>query len=102
MPPLVASHTIPEEVSRYCVANQLTAYLDTAMRLAEEAFSPVRRLTVSLESDPETGEGYLFITVAIDDRGEQVLEQKRRFTRAWVQSAPPEIRRRFSVSYDFV
>jgi hypothetical protein len=102
MQPAVAPYTIPEEVARYCAATQLTPYLDTAIRLAEEAFSPVRRLQVSLEADPETGEDYLFITVAIDDRGEQVLEQKKRFTRAWVQSAPPEIRRKFSISYDFV
>ena len=101
MPPTVAPYTIPEEVARYCAANQLTPYLEAALRLAEEAFSPVQRIQVALETDPETDEPYLFITVAIDNRGGRVLEQKKRFTRAWVQAAPPQIRHNFSLSYDF-
>src|SRR5690348_18161729 len=100
MPPTIAPYTIPQEVAQYCAANQLTPYLETAMRLAEEAFSPVQRIQVTLETDPETDEAYLFITVAVQDRGDRALEQKRRFTRAWVQAAAPDIRRNFSLSYD--
>ena len=100
MPSVAAPRVLPEDVSRYCAAHQLTPYLETALRLAEEAFAPVQRLQITLEADPETGEEYLVIEVAMGDRGDRVLEQKKRYTRAWVQAAPPDIRRHIRLAYD--
>ena len=102
MPPVAAPHVLPEEVSQYCAAHQLTPYLETALRLAEEAFAPVKRLKTTLETDPETGEEYLVIEVVMADRGDRVLDQKKRYTRAWVQAAPHDIRRRIRLAYDFI
>ena len=91
MPPTVAPYTIPEEVARYCAANQLTPYLKTALRLAEEVFAPIQRIEVVLEPDPEVDEEYVVIDVWLDLPVDETITRKQLYTRRWVASIPPSV-----------
>lgn len=91
MPPVAVTHAIADDASRYCAAQQLTAHLETAIRLAEETFAPVRRVEVVLEPDPEVDSEYVVVEVWPDLDAAEAFHRKPRYTTQWVRSAPPSV-----------
>jgi hypothetical protein len=91
MPPVTATHVVPDEVAQYCAAHQLSAALETALRLAEETFAPVRRLEVTLEPDPEVNAEYVVLDVWPGLSAAEAFSRKQRYTHQWVRSVPPSV-----------
>lgn len=100
MSSIAAAHDLPQAVLQFCAANGLLPHVRTAMRLAEEAFAPIDRLQVSLEADPETDQQVVVIDVSLVNRVGLAREQKKNYTRRWVESAPPEARERIRLLYE--
>jgi len=102
MPSVAVPHHVPDSVHQFCASHGLLPHLMTALRLVEKTFSPIHCLQVSVEVDPETDEEAIVIDLALESRVSQARDQKRVYTRRWVESAPPEARERIRLFYDLV
>jgi hypothetical protein len=101
--PRVAARTIAglaadNEVWAFVKANNLLPHLETAIRLAREIFADVREIRLSYEPDPEI----LFfnsVTIYVKAVGtvEELFEQEKRYTRAFIQAIPPEKRHQITL-----
>ncbi|HXE51613.1 MAG TPA: hypothetical protein VN541_01285 [Tepidisphaeraceae bacterium] len=102
MPPIASPIQLPPEVLRFCEAHHILPQLETAMRIASEVFTLVRRLDVALEEDPETGEEAVVIDVTLAATVDQSLAQKNTYTRRWVESATPDLRERIRLLINLI
>lgn len=83
--------TIPSDVRAYCRAHGLEADLELAIRIAEEAYEPVKRWGICLEPDPEVeDEEYVVVDATITGTAEELLGKHEAFLTRWAQSATPE------------
>jgi len=89
--PSVASHALNEEVVAYCEAHHLLGHLETALRMAEQTMHPINRLSVTIESDPESDERTVVVDVWIRATVDEGLSRKAAFTRLWLDSVPPSV-----------
>ena len=80
------SIAIPENVRDFCTAHSLLSDLELAVRLADEAFAPVRRWKLSLQDDPEVeGETYVIIDVTLNADVPEAMRRDDVFTQKWVR-----------------
>lgn len=91
-----------EAVGRFCAKHELTAPLESAIRLAETVFAPVNQLRVDVETDPETDDSTVVIGVTVVMGVEEAVRRKREFTRRWVEISSPAMRERVRLVYDLV
>jgi hypothetical protein len=92
--------TLPVDVLMYCESHQLTSHLESAIRIAEQAFAPVLGWQISLEADPEIDETYVVIDIAVSATVDEVLQRRREYTRRWVSTATPAATWRIRVLVD--
>ena len=81
---------LPQEVIDFCTQRGLSADLQLAISFAHEFFDPIRKLSVALEIDPETGDYYVVVNVCRSLPVNEALSRRRVYTTRWVQSASPE------------
>lgn len=62
--------------------------LPTAEALADECFANVRDKQVSWQSDPEVGERWLELQIAVAGEPDQVVDDYNRFAARWVAAVP--------------
>jgi hypothetical protein len=89
--PSAASHALSEEVVEFCEARHLLGHLETALRIAEQTLQPIDRLSVTIESDPESDEETVVVDVWIRATVDEGLSRKAAFTRQWIDSVPASI-----------
>lgn len=83
--------TVPPDVRDYCRAHGLEADLELAIRIAEEAYEPVKRWAICLEPDPEVeDEEYVVIDVTTTGTVDEIMRKDEAYLTRWSQSATPE------------
>lgn len=93
--------TIPPDVRDYCRAHGLEADLELAIRVAEEAYEPVKAWGICLEPDPEVeDEEYVVIDVTTAGTDEELSGKHEGFLTRWAQSASPEATWRIRVLFN--
>ncbi|HZL35057.1 MAG TPA: hypothetical protein VFC78_07090 [Tepidisphaeraceae bacterium] len=99
---LPPARVLSEPVSDYCARHELLSSLQAAIRLAENNFSPILGLDVTVENDPEADADYLVIDVSVALSVEDVVARKREFTNQWVRNTPASLRERIRLVYNIV
>lgn len=85
---------VPVAVSDFCVREGLSEELALAARLIQQHFGRLPRC-VELVEDPDSGETWVSVHVALDGAPEQCRDRYRRYTANWVRAVAPE--RRFRI-----
>jgi len=91
-----------DEVISFCQATSLIKYLDLAENLIKKHFSSIRKITFSLEYDPETSEKWVIADAEISGEIDQVIEWEDNFVRDWVVSVPYPEREKIRLSCDII
>lgn len=80
--------SIPEDVLAFCTSHGLIDPLEVAIRLAEEAYAPVRGWEVSLLEDPdvEYETYFVIVDVAVSGTVDEVMAMHRQFDHAWMSA----------------
>jgi hypothetical protein len=99
----IAGLAADDEVWAFVKANSLLPHLETAIRLARETFIDIREMWLSYEPDPEIP---FFNSVTIYAKAvgtvEEVFEQEKRYTRAFIQAIQSEKRHQITLLVSIV
>jgi hypothetical protein len=91
--------TEPEPILAFCRQHGILVKLETAVELARECFEP-SGLQIEPEQDPETGEQWLVIRVAVAGEKESLRQAYRNYVRQWLRLVPEQERFLIRLSYD--
>jgi hypothetical protein len=78
----------PPDALTYCLRHGLQQYLLAALTLIRQCFSSVHACRLRLEQDPEAGEEWLVLEVALQEDVEKVLAGCDAYTDRWVAQVP--------------
>lgn len=83
--------TVCPLVEEFCRTRGLLPELQDTLSLVTEHFAVAAPLGLTIETDPETGEQWVEISVAARGNVAEVAEARRRYNRRWLASAPKAI-----------
>ena len=94
----IAGLAADDEVWTFVKANDLLPHLETTIRLVRETFANVREIRLSYEPDPEIP-FFNSVTIYVKAVGtvEEVFEQEKRYTRAFIQAIQSEKRHQITL-----
>jgi len=84
----------------YCLRHELRQDLLTAIDLMRQGFSKVYACHLRLEQDPETGEEWLGLDVALQEDVDAVLAHYDVYTDRWIAQTPWPERDKIRLVYD--
>src|SRR4051812_38002410 len=87
-------------LERFVADHELGGHVDTARALASEEFQLASRPQVSFSEDPETGEQWVEIALAVRGSCDDVTAAHNRYTRRWVAAAPNEVLPLIRLAYE--
>jgi len=99
--PVVLGEEVAEDVQSFCEREGLLDYLRRAGDLVERGFPCVGASRVQVDRDPETGEEWVTVNLAVEGGGD-LLERYDRYTRAWVAQVPWPQRSKIRLCFDVV
>ena len=94
------NHT--NEAILFCAEHTLIKYLGLAEQLIKEHFPKVRKISFSLEYDPETSEKWISTEIDIFGEIDQVIEWEDEFVKEWVATVPYPERNMIRLSCDII
>jgi len=99
-PRIEINHT--NEAILFCAEHTLIKYLGLAEQLIKEHFPKVRKISFSLEYDPETSEKWISTEIDIFGEIDQVIEWEDEFVKEWVATVPYPERNMIRLSCDII
>lgn len=91
-----------DEVILFCRNESLIKYLGLTESLIRKHFSTARKISFSLEYDPETSEKWVIADAKISGEIDQIIEWEDNFVRDWVASVPYPEREKIRLSCDII
>jgi hypothetical protein len=79
---------LPPEVRTFCDKHGIVDYLEQGVAQAYRTFSAIEHLEAEIERDPETGEEWVVLRIAVRASEEEVAEARKRYSAEWVASVP--------------
>jgi len=93
---------IPPEVFQFCDQEQIVSYVPVAVDIIERSFSNLAETEMRVEEDPETGEKWLMIAIAVQGTVETVLQDYDRYTESWLAAVPWPECHKIRLSFDIL
>jgi hypothetical protein len=90
---------LTKEITDFCKKKGIFEYLKVAIDIIRESFTSVRQWSLLPEQDPETGEKWLLIDIAVDGTADEILEAYDRYIDQWVSATPESAREGIKLSY---
>jgi hypothetical protein len=91
---------LPTDVLAFCRKHGIIESLNDAVRLAEEAFSPLAAPAIVLDEEYETGERRVVIEITAQMSADQAAQWYDEYVRRRVASASPNARYHIALSLD--
>ena len=93
---------VPPEVLQFCIQERIVNCLPVAVDVIERSFRNVVETEMSVEEDPETGEKWLMIAIAVRGTVEDVLQNYDRYTESWLSAVPWPECHKIRLSFDIL
>ena len=90
------------EVILFCAERTLIKYLGLAEKLIKENFPTVRKISFSVEDDPETIEEWVIADIEVYGEIDQVIAWENEFVKEWVVTVPCPERNMIRLSCDII
>ena len=94
------NHT--NEAILFCAEHTLIKYLGLAEKLIKENFPTVRKISFSVEDDPETFDKWMVADIEVYGEIDQVIEWEDEFVKEWVATVPYPERNMIRLSCDII
>ena len=94
------NHT--NEVILFCAEHTLIKYLGLAEKLIKENFPTVRKISFSVEDDPETFDKWVVADIEVYGEIDQVIAWEDEFVKEWVATVSYPERNMIRVSCDII
>jgi len=93
---------IPPEVFQFCNQERIVNYVPVAVDIIERSFRNLAETEMRVEEDPETGEKWLMIAIAVQGTVEDVLQDYDRYTESWLAAVPWPECHKIRLSFDIL
>ncbi|MBM4349611.1 MAG: hypothetical protein FJ106_06970 [Deltaproteobacteria bacterium] len=93
---------IPPEVFQFCNQERIVKYVPVAVDIIERSFRNLAESEMRVEEDPETGEKWLMIAIAVQGTVEDVLQDYDRYTESWLAAVPWPECHKIRLSFDIL
>jgi hypothetical protein len=93
---------IPPEVFQFCNQERIVNYVPVAVDIIERSFRNLAETEMRVEEDPETGEKWLMIAIAVQGKVEDVLQDYDRYTESWLAAVPWPECHKIRLSFDIL
>jgi len=93
---------IPPQVLQFCIQERIVNYVPVAVGIIERSFHNVAETEMRVEEDPESGEKWLMIAIAVQGTVENVLQDYDRYTESWLAAAPWPECHKIRLSFDIL
>ena len=87
------------EVTDFCSSKGITRYFEKAIDILRASFPSIKDMDFTIEQDPETGEKWLLIDIAVDGTTEEILSSYDKYVDQWVAAVPELARESIKLSY---
>ena len=94
------NHT--NEAILFCAEHTLIKYLGLAEKLIKEHFTTVRKISFSVEYDPETSDQWVIADIEVYGEIDQVIAWEDEFVKEWVATVPYPERNKIRLSCDII
>lgn len=96
------SALISDDARDLAIRYQVSSYLQKALRLAQRNFSGLEGIEVTAETDPETDEKWVAVSVKVTGNIKDVLDMYDTYTRQFVESVPWPAHDKIRLVYDLI
>jgi hypothetical protein len=86
-------------VSAFCEKHGILSAVEDTIRLVNQRFPSVQKVSLGLSEDPEGGEEKLVVSVAVKSTVEEAFAAYNGFVDQWVAAVGWEARKRLRLSY---
>jgi len=93
---------VPPEVVQFCIQERISNYVPVAVDIIERSFRNVTETEMRVEEDPETGEKWLMIAIAVQGTVEDVLQDYDRYTESCLAAVPWPECHKIRLSFDIL
>jgi len=93
---------VPPEVVQFCIQERISNYVPVAVDIIERSFRNVAETEMRVEEDPETGEKWLMIAIAVQGTVEDVLQDYDRYTESCLAAVPWPECHKIRLSFDIL
>lgn len=93
---------LSEGVLKYCSQHHIFDFLQNTLKLVQENFSGLQRLTVERELDPDAEDDWLVLNADIESDIDKMLSQYDEYTRRYVKLVPWPKRDKIRFSYNLL
>jgi hypothetical protein len=90
---------IPKHVLGHCITVGIVVELRAAILLAFQVYKSVQKVIARIQADPDTEEERVIVDIAVVGELTDVLQQKKDYTKRWLQITSPDVRERIRVLY---
>lgn len=91
-----------DETILFCAERSLIKYLGLAEMLIKEHFTTVRKISFSVEYDPETSDQWVIADIEVYGEIDQVITWEDEFVKEWVATVPYPERNIIRLSCDII
>jgi hypothetical protein len=93
---------VPPEMAQFCIQERISNYVPVAVDIIERSFRNVVQTEMRVEEDPDTGEKWLMIAIAVQGTVEDVLQDYDRYTESWLAAVPWPGCHKIRLSFDIL
>ena len=91
-----------DETILFCAERSLIKYLGLAEMLIREHFTTVRKISFSVEYDPETSDKWVSADIEVFGEIDQVIAWEDEFVKEWIATVPYPERNMIRLSCDII
>lgn len=91
-----------DETILFCAERSLIKYLGLAEMLIREHFTTVRKISFSIEYDPETSDKWVSADIEVFGEIDQVIAWEDEFVKEWIATVPYPERNMIRLSCDII
>lgn len=84
----IKSPTLTKDISAFCTRLGIKKYLPIAVRIVAESFPTAGEVEIHPESDPESGEDWLVLQIAVSGTRTEIRRQYDRYVARKIEQIP--------------
>ena len=100
--PQASISMIPPEVLSFCTQEGILNYLWAMTEIVKRSFLRIDNLAMDVEEDPETGEKWVLVSVAVRGAVEEILEEYDHYTEDLIFNVPWPERDKIRLSFNII
>jgi hypothetical protein len=93
---------IPPQVLQFCTQERVLNYVSVATEIIKRSFRKIDSVEMAVEEDPETGDKWVLVSVAVRGVVEAILEEYDHYTEEFISKVPWPEQDKIRLSFNII